>query len=215
VVFYEGQTAGYYVYVDWCFVRKRVDPEPAHGAWGNEETETMAVTDITSAKTVIGQGYTGNITVTVGNLGGIAETFNTTVYANQTIIAMFVNTILDSEDFATLTFSWNTSGFAYSNYVISALAEPVSGETETGDNNYTLSTPVHVGVPGDVSGLTRGVYDGTANTRDINYIIIHFNSKSDSSDWDPNADINNDGRMNMREMQIVLLNFNKHESSAD
>ena len=26
------------MYVDWVFVRKWVDPEPAHGSWGSEET---------------------------------------------------------------------------------------------------------------------------------------------------------------------------------
>jgi hypothetical protein len=205
VVFYEGMTVGTYAYVDWCFVRKWVDPEPAHGLWGNEETETMAVT-ITSAKTVIGKGYTGNIAVTVKNLFSITETFNTTVYANETVIAMFVIT-LDSEDLATLTFSWSTSGFAYGNYVISALLEPTSGETETG----MLSTPVHVGVPGDVSGPTQGVFDGTTNMRDINYIVLLFNSRPDSPSWKPNADVNDDGTVNMRDINIAILNFNKHE----
>jgi len=37
-VFYEGSTSGQDVYVDWIFIRKYVDPEPSHGAWGIEET---------------------------------------------------------------------------------------------------------------------------------------------------------------------------------
>lgn len=39
VTFYEGLVNGDVVYVDWVFVRKWVDPEPSHGAWGSEETE--------------------------------------------------------------------------------------------------------------------------------------------------------------------------------
>jgi len=37
VVFFEGETPSTYCYVDWCFVSKWVDPEPAHGAWGTQE----------------------------------------------------------------------------------------------------------------------------------------------------------------------------------
>ena len=39
VVFYEGTVSGQDVYVDWCFVRKYVSPEPSHGSWGSEEEE--------------------------------------------------------------------------------------------------------------------------------------------------------------------------------
>jgi len=35
--FRETNVVGYNVYVDWIFVRKYVDPEPAHGSWGSEE----------------------------------------------------------------------------------------------------------------------------------------------------------------------------------
>jgi len=38
VVFQEGIASGQDVYVDWVFVRKYVDPEPSHGAWGSEES---------------------------------------------------------------------------------------------------------------------------------------------------------------------------------
>jgi hypothetical protein len=41
VVFYEGTTVGGNVYVDWCFVRKWVDPEPGHGGWGTQETSIV------------------------------------------------------------------------------------------------------------------------------------------------------------------------------
>jgi hypothetical protein len=71
--------------------------------------------------------------------------------------------------------------------------------------------PVHVGVPGDISGPTLGVYEGTCNMRDIQYLILYFNTNPSSPTWKPNADINNDGTVNMRDIQIAILNFNKHE----
>ena len=47
--------------------------------------------------------------------------------------------------------------------------------------------------------------------RDVSYLIIRFNSKPNSANWNPNADINNDGTVNMRDISIAILNFNKHE----
>ena len=66
-------------------------------------------------------------------------------------------------------------------------------------------------VPGDISGPTQGVYDGTCNMRDIQYLILLFTTKPSSPNWNPNADINNDATVNMRDISIAILNFNKHE----
>jgi hypothetical protein len=68
-----------------------------------------------------------------------------------------------------------------------------------------------VGIPGDVSGPTVGVYDKTVNMRDIQYMILLFNAKPGSTNWNPNADVNNDGVVNMRDIQIAIINFNLRE----
>jgi parallel beta-helix repeat protein len=114
-------------------------------------------------------------------------------------------------DSAAVMFVWNTTGVAYGNYTVTAVADPVVNETDTADNNCTCGLPVHVGVPGDISGPTQGVYDGTTNMRDVQYLILLFNTNPGSPNWKPNADINNDGTVNMRDIQIAILNFNKHE----
>ena len=95
----------------------------------------IAVTNVVPSKTVVGQGYSLNINVTAANQGDYAETFNVTVYANTTSIATQTVT-LESGDSTTITFTWNTSGFAKGNYTISAYAQPVSGETDTADNTF-------------------------------------------------------------------------------
>jgi hypothetical protein len=181
--------------------------------WGDVHLalHNIAITDITPFKTIIGLGYTGNLSVTNANSGDYAESLNTTVYANQTIIATFVNTTLGSGSFTTLTFTWDTTTASYGTYEISAASDTVPGETNTSDNNYTCPARVHVGVPGDVSSPTQGVYDGFVNMRDIYYIILLFNTDPSSANWKPNADINNDGIVNMRDIQIQILNFNIHE----
>jgi len=97
------------------------------------EAYNISTTNITLLKTVVGQGYTMNINVTVANQGDYTEIFNITVYANTTAIATQTIT-LTSGNSTTITFTWNTTGFAKGKYTISAYAWPVPGETDTEDN---------------------------------------------------------------------------------
>ncbi|HJW98459.1 MAG TPA: NosD domain-containing protein, partial [Candidatus Bathyarchaeia archaeon] len=169
----------------------------------------IAVTNLATSKTVVGQGYAIMVNVTFGNRGEKIESFNMITSANSTVI--------DSEPITlamvnrTLVLKWNTTSFAFGNYTMSAYAEPLPAETSVLDNTFTLNIAIHVGVPGDVSGSTPGVYDGTTNIRDIQYLIVQFGTFPVSAKWNPNADINGDGRVDMRDIQIAILNFNKHE----
>lgn len=171
----------------------------------------IAVTALTSYKTNIGRKYTGNLTVTAVNHGGYAETFNITFYANTTVLAILTDIVLAVGSSTTQTVVWNTTGFAYGNYTLSAVADIVPGETNPGDNTYVCETQVHVGIPGDVSGPILGVYDKIVNMRDISYMILLFNTRPSSPNWNPNADVNDDGVVNMRDISITIINFNQHE----
>jgi len=170
----------------------------------------VAIMNVSPFKTVVGLGYSLNVSVTAANLGDYPETCNVTVYANNTQIAKQPVT-LETGTSTTVTFTWNTTGFAKGNWTISAYAEPVLNETYVADNNCTCNIAVHVGVPGDISGPTQGVYDGKCDLRDVSYLVIRFNTKADSANWNPNADINNDATVNLRDVSIAIINFNKHE----
>ena len=170
----------------------------------------LAVTDIMPLKTVVGQGYNMNISVTIVNYGLFDENLNLSVSANSHSIAR-ITIMLRAGNAVALNFIWNVSGLVYGNYTIEAAAEPVLDETNVANNNCTCAIPVHVGIAGDVSGQIQGVYDGTANMRDIQYLILYFNTNPSSPNLRPNADINNDGTVNMRDIAIAILNFNKHE----
>lgn len=163
-----------------------------------------------NSKTIVGEGCNSSLTVTVENDGNYTETFNVTAYANSLIIGSQLVTV-DCANSSTLAFGWDATSLPKGNYTLSACAETVAGEIDTLDNNCTSNLPVHVGVPGDISGPTRGVYDGTCNMRDVQYLILRFNTNPSSSNWNPNADINDDGTVNMRDIQIAILNFNRHE----
>jgi parallel beta-helix repeat protein len=170
----------------------------------------IAVLNLAPFKTIVGRGYTMTISITVENQGTDTETFNLTLYAETNAIATQTLTLEKGSSIVT-TVVWNTTGAAYGNYTLSAYAELLPLEMDIPDNNCTCDVPIHVGVPGDISGPTQGVYDGTTNMRDVNYLILLFNTNPSSPNWKPNADINNDGTVNMRDIQIAILNFNKHE----
>jgi len=77
----------------------------------------IAVTNLTPLKTIVGQGNTININVTVENSCDFTEFFNVTLYANTTEIGTKQIT-LTSLNSTTLTFTWDTTGFAKGNYTV-------------------------------------------------------------------------------------------------
>jgi hypothetical protein len=169
-----------------------------------------AIASVVPLKTVVGQGFLVHVNVALVNRGNFTETFNVTVYANGTQVETEPVTLKNSTS-TNMVLTLNTTGLAYGNYTISAVADAVPNEADTTNNNCTCNVAVHVGVPGDISGPTLGVYDGKCDLRDVSYLIIRFNSRPNSANWNPNVDINNDGTVNMRDVQIPVLNFNKHE----
>jgi len=169
----------------------------------------VATNAVVTSKTVVGQGYSMSINVTAQNKGEVTETFYVSALHGGMIDELPLT--LPPEGTQMVSISWNTTGAAMGNYTINGNSEIVPGETSVSDNILTASLPVHVGVPGDISGPTIGVYDGTTNMRDINYMILRFNSKPGLPNWNPNADVNGDGVCNMRDIQIAILHFNQHE----
>jgi parallel beta-helix repeat protein len=150
----------------------------------------LAVIHSTTSRTVVGQGYSLTINATVANRGDYTENFNLTVYANETIIETKEVT-LSSGNSTTITFTWNTTGFAKGNYTISAYAWPVSGETDFDDNNYTNGC-VTITWLGDLDG------DFDVDEDDlwhfcgafIDYYKIHV--KDPLCDFDDDCDIDED-----------------------
>lgn len=170
----------------------------------------IAVTEVEPSKTIVGQGYGAVVKVVVKNYGVFSETSTTAVYANSTIIWLQID-YLTSGSSATLSLVWNTSSFAIGNFSISAFVEPVLDESDIIDNQRISDVPVHTGIPGDISSSIQSTYDGIVNMRDIYYLILLFNTKPSSSNWNPNADVNNDLVVNMRDINIAIMNFNKQE----
>jgi len=165
----------------------------------------IAVTKVTTSKTVVGQGYNVSITVTVENQGDYTETFNVTVYAKTTAIVTQTVT-LTSGNSKTITFTWNTTGFAKGNYTIWAYAWPVPYETDIEDNTLTNGWIV-VTVIGDING------DFKVDVKDLVLVIKYFGSYPGhpTKPWNPNADINGDGKVDVKDLVLVIKHFGQHD----
>jgi len=159
-------------------------------------------------KTAVGQGLTANVTATVKNYGIFSETFNTTIYANS--IAIYTQTVsLQSGTGTIISFTWNTTGFALlTNYTISAYATPVPGETNTSNNNFTGGW-IMVSIIGDITG-PNGWPDGQVNMKDIALVARAFGSTPSAVNWNPNADLLNNGFINMKDIALVARHFGTH-----
>jgi len=159
----------------------------------------IATTNVTPMKTVVGQGTLVKINVTIANQGVFTEIFNVTVYANSTSIASQAGT-LTSGNSTTVTFTWNTTGFAKGYYTIKATADTVPGETDTTDNTYTFGTVV-VSIIGDVNG------DKIVDVFDLIKVGIAFGSKPGDAEWNPNADLREDNLIDVYDLIRVAIHF--------
>jgi hypothetical protein len=110
----------------------------------------VVVVGVHPGKTIVGQGYSMQINVTLANQGDFTETFNATVYANTSAIQTKTLT-LTSGNSTTITSTWNTTGFAKGNYTIWAYAWPMQNETDIINNNCTDGSVLITKV-GDLGG---------------------------------------------------------------
>src|SRR5438034_7435472 len=91
----------------------------------------IVVADLSSANaTTLGSNV--QINVSIKNEGNVVETFNVTVYANQTAIGSKPVANLSVQEVRVVPFLWNTEGWRAGNYVIAAVAGPVDGMPGSG-----------------------------------------------------------------------------------
>lgn len=172
------------------------DNYPLMNPWAN-----IAVTNIIPSKTMVGQGYSLFINVTIENQGYDTAILNATTYANTVIIATLTNITLTSKNSTTITFAWNTTGFAKGNYTVSAIAWPIPGEINIADNNKTADSTVKIGVPGDMNG------DGKCNILDLVKVAGKFGKNKGDPGYDPNYDFNDDNKINILDLVKVARHF--------
>jgi hypothetical protein len=102
----------------------------------SHDIHDVAVISVTASATEVTSGQIVSFTVLVKNNGTVAETFNVTLFYNETVIRRKTVTNLAPGDQKTLGFIWNTTGLDEASYRIQAEASAVSGEVETNNNAY-------------------------------------------------------------------------------
>ncbi|MHA1685517.1 MAG: CARDB domain-containing protein, partial [Candidatus Heimdallarchaeaceae archaeon] len=162
----------------------------------------IAITNITTSKTIIGQGYTLQINVTVTN-EGTTQTFDITAYANSTIIQTQTTT-LNQNTSTTLTFNWNTTNWQKGNYTIWASVPQLPGETDTADNTLTDGN-IFISLVGDVDA------DRKVDIRDIFAIALHYGTKIGDPNYDSNLDVDCDNKIDIRDIFATALHYGEKD----
>lgn len=159
----------------------------------------IGITEIDPSRTIIGENYNLPINTTVKNYGAHSETFNVTLYVNETFVERQSVTLTNGTS-ATITFLWNTVGFTRGNYTISVIADPVSGETYMEDNTL-IGSWVMVTILGDVDG------DRDVDVFDIVRITMRYQMTYPDPSWDPNADIIENGKIDIFDVVAAAGNY--------
>jgi hypothetical protein len=164
----------------------------------------VAITNVTPSKTLVGQGNSLPIYVTVENQGDHAENFNVTVYHDSSPIETQTVSTLPSGSEKNLTFTWNTTDFAKGNYTIWAYATSVPDEIETGDNTY-VNGLICVVMPGDADA------DGDIDIYDVVMITSIYGLKRGEANYNPNVDINGDDVINIYDVVIATSRYGEKD----
>jgi hypothetical protein len=172
------------------------DRYPLMSTWPSPD---IAVTNVALSKTIVDKGYSLNANVTAANLGGSTETFNVTLYANTTAIATQTVTVGNGSA-TTITFTWNTKGYAYGSYTLSAHAWPLPGEINIANNTF-MSGTVKVTIPGDVDG------DHHVTILDVVMITSRYGMKQGNQNFNPNCDIDGDGKISILDVVICTSHY--------
>ncbi|MCW3980347.1 MAG: C25 family cysteine peptidase, partial [Candidatus Bathyarchaeota archaeon] len=165
----------------------------------NPGVHDIAVTDIMSAGSIVGQGYSTSINLTISNQGTFTEDFNCTTYANDTVISV-VNITLDGLDEVTLSIPWDTTSWTLGNYTISVDVSSVEGETATLDN-FMEDGIILVTTPGDVDG------DFDVDIFDIVKIAGAYGSVVGDPQYNGDADVDGDGDIDIFDVVIAASNY--------
>jgi hypothetical protein len=166
-----------------------------------DETHNIAIANTTSPKTVIGQGFSTNITVTVANQGAFEETLQVAAYVNASSLGT-QNITLHSRTTKNIIFSWNTTGYDMDNYVAIINATPVKEEVNLADN--TVAFGIRVSIPGDFNG------DFKVGPPDFALLATAFGSTPDKPRWNPNCDVDDNNKVGPYDFAILSAHYGQH-----
>lgn len=108
---------------------------------------------------------------------------------------------LNEGDSAALMFTWNTTGLNYGNYTLTTVANPVTNETDTANNNFT--SWMIITIPGDIDG------DFVVKLADLVLLAQAYGSEPGDSKWNPNADIDGNEIVGLNDLVLLAQNYGR------
>ena len=172
-----------------------IDHYPLMNPWTPPD---IALLDLKTSKTIVGQGFPVELNVTTENHGNKVEGFTMDIYFNDSLFHSENFTL--SAGNSTFMIIWNTMGFAMGNYSLSIYIEPLEGETDLNDNSLSGKW-VLISIPGDINGdKTVDIYDAVLLAGCFNYYPYYPH-------WDPNRDINGNGVVDIYDAVILASHF--------
>jgi len=179
-------------------------------------THDVALTNVTTSKSgypgvghgdpypVLCQNRTAKVYVTVENQGNVSETFDVTVYANDSIIQIYTVTNLASGNQETRTVIWNATGWAKGNYTIKAVAEQVPGEIDTADNTF-IDKWVVVVYPGDLDNSCE------VDITDVVMVTGIYRVKKGEPDYNACRDVVEDEEIDISDVVAVTGHYREKD----
>ena len=161
----------------------------------------LAITDVAVFKTVVGQGHSTYVNVTIRNQGDYDETFSSALNVTATIVGLVTNVTLISQNSASIYFEWSTTGYAKGNYSLKAQVFPVDGEIDVEDNTFAFW--VLVTIAGDVDGNRE------VNIFDIVMIAGSYGAVAGGPGYVPNCDIDGSSTIDIFDVVLAAGNYGR------
>lgn len=160
----------------------------------------VAITGVVTSKTILGQGYSMSINVTVENRGNVPmlSFLVTTHYGNVPIGTLTVDNIPPGGS-TELTFIWDETTIPKGDYIISAHAI-ANGDIHDADNHLSDGT-VRVTIPCDVNG------EGKVDVYDLFEMGKAYGATPAMPNWNPNCDLYEDGMIYTSELSDLSENY--------
>ncbi|MEM2129111.1 MAG: CARDB domain-containing protein [Candidatus Bathyarchaeia archaeon] len=141
------------------------------------------------------------VNVTVQNLGTASENLNVKFYHNDTEFFVTSTFSLASGENLTITCTWDTSDVLPGNtYVLKAEASAVPYEANV-TNNVVDGVSVKVKIIGDINN------DNIVNIDDLIAWDHAFGSHVGEPNWNPQADLNDDGIVDKDDGILIIQNY--------
>jgi hypothetical protein len=153
---------------------------------------------------VLCQNRTAKVNVTVRNKGEFTESFDVTVYADESVIQTYTVTDLASGGQETRTVIWNATGWAKGNYTIKAVADQVTGEIDLGDNTFTDKW-IMVVHPGDLDN------SGEVDITDVVMVTGIYRAKIGDPEYNACRDVVEDGVIDISDVVAVTGHYREKD----